>query len=178
MGPISNPATASEKNYSVAQAARRKDIERAFGALKIKFNILNRPSLTPDITIMNRILRVCTILHNMVRRQAGIHSLTHTLISRVQIVEEKRLARDGSETSVANAVELDAQEADQDMTMPSELSSAERQFKACARYLAFLNDAEGHRLLKNDVSTHLWKQMKLSVANAQLLNWSRLIANC
>ena len=111
----------------------------------------------------------------MVRRHAGTLSLTHTLISRVQIVEEKRLARDGSETSVANAVELDAQEADQDMTMPSELSSAERRFLASARYLAFLNDAEGHRLLQKDVSTHLWKQMKLSVATTKLLNWSRLI---
>jgi hypothetical protein len=66
MGPISKPVTVREKHYTVMQAARRKDIERAFGALKIKFNILNRPSLTPDVTLMNRILRVCTILHNMV----------------------------------------------------------------------------------------------------------------
>jgi hypothetical protein len=175
LGPISNPATASERNYSVAQAARRKDIERAFGALKIKFNILNRPSLTSDITIMNRILRVCTILHNMVRRQADIHLLMCIFICRVQIVDEKRLARDGSETSVADAVEFDAQEADQDMTMPSELCSVEKQFLASARYLAFLNDAESHSLLRKDVSMHLWKHMKLDVANAKLLNYRGLI---
>ena len=66
LGPIKVPSTQSEKNYSALQSARRKDIERAFGVLKIKFNILNRPSLTGDISIMNRILRVCTILHNMV----------------------------------------------------------------------------------------------------------------
>jgi hypothetical protein len=48
------------------QAARRKDIERAFGALQIKWHILNKPSLTPDISLMNRILRVCVIMHNMV----------------------------------------------------------------------------------------------------------------
>ena len=70
MGPISKPVSAREKHYTVMQAARRKDIERAFGALKIKFNILNVPSLTPDVTLMNRILRVCTILHNMVRFHA------------------------------------------------------------------------------------------------------------
>jgi hypothetical protein len=35
--------------------------------LKYKWHILNKPSLTPDITLMNRILRVCVILHNMVK---------------------------------------------------------------------------------------------------------------
>ena len=176
MGPISHPATACDKNYSAAQAARRKDIERAFGALKIKFNILNRPSLTSDLTIMNRILRVCTILHNMVRRRADIHSLIYIFICRVQIVDEKRLARDGSdEFSVAHAVELDAQEADQEMTMPSELCSVEGQFQASAQYLAFLNDEESHRLLQKDVSMHLWKHMKLNIAKAKLLNWRGLL---
>ncbi len=48
------------------QASRRKDIERAFGALQIKWHILNKPSLTPDISLMNRILSVCVIMHNMV----------------------------------------------------------------------------------------------------------------
>lgn len=66
LGPISNPKTSSERNYTAAQASRRKDIERAFGCLQQKFNILNRPSQTPDLTLMNRVLRVCAILHNMV----------------------------------------------------------------------------------------------------------------
>jgi hypothetical protein len=66
LGPISSPTTLSERNYTLLQSARRKDIERAFGVLKIKFNILNKPSLTGNISLMNRTLRVCTILHNMV----------------------------------------------------------------------------------------------------------------
>ena len=66
LGPISHPKTSCEKNYTAAQASRRKDIERAFGCLQQKFNILNRPSQTPDLTLMNRVLRVCAILHNMV----------------------------------------------------------------------------------------------------------------
>jgi hypothetical protein len=66
LGPISSPTTLSEKNYTLLQSARRKDIERAFGVLKIKFNILNKPSLAGNISLMNRTLRVCTILHNMV----------------------------------------------------------------------------------------------------------------
>ncbi len=79
LGPISVPSIEIEKNYTVQQSARRKDIERAFGVLKIKFNILNRPSLTGDLSLMNRILRVCVILHNMVtymkpfsRRELGL----------------------------------------------------------------------------------------------------------
>ena len=67
LGPVSHPTTLMEKNYTNAQAARRKDIERAFGALKLKWNILNRPSLTPNLHVMNKVLRVCVILHNMVR---------------------------------------------------------------------------------------------------------------
>jgi len=66
LGPISTPSSQCEKNYTDSQSARRKDVERAFGVLKIKFAILNKPSLTADITLMNKILRVCTILHNMV----------------------------------------------------------------------------------------------------------------
>lgn len=66
LGPISRPKTTSEKHYTNMQASRRKDIERAFGALQIKWHILNKPSLTPDITLMNRILSVCVIMHNMV----------------------------------------------------------------------------------------------------------------
>ena len=33
LGPISHPKTASEKHYTTIQESRRKDIERAFGAL-------------------------------------------------------------------------------------------------------------------------------------------------
>jgi hypothetical protein len=36
VGSYSHPATASEKNFSKCQESRRKDIERAFGALQIK----------------------------------------------------------------------------------------------------------------------------------------------
>jgi hypothetical protein len=66
LGPISQPKTASERHYTNMQASRRKDIERAFGALQLKWHIINKPSLTPDITLMNRILTVCVIMHNMV----------------------------------------------------------------------------------------------------------------
>jgi hypothetical protein len=58
--------TAMQKHYTAMQAGRRKDIERAFGCLQLKWNILNKPSLTAQLDLMNQILRVCVILHNMV----------------------------------------------------------------------------------------------------------------
>jgi hypothetical protein len=76
LGPISVPSIESEKNYTIQQSARRKDIERAFGVLKMKFNILNTPSLTGDLSLMNRILRVCVILHNMVTSMNCIIMIT------------------------------------------------------------------------------------------------------
>ncbi len=51
MGPTSKPVSAREKHYTVMQAARRKDIERAFGALKIKLNILNVPRMIQQMLL-------------------------------------------------------------------------------------------------------------------------------
>jgi hypothetical protein len=80
VGPCSNPVTVAESNFSRRQESQRKDIERAFGALQIKYkiilmlydvpaidrlrryNILNRPSLTPDAQLMRDILKTCVIL--------------------------------------------------------------------------------------------------------------------
>ena len=62
------------------------------------------------------------------------------------------------------------------MTMPSELSLFEGKIQSCDRYLAFLNDAESHRLLRKDVSIHLWKQMKLHNAMTKLDNFEGLLS--
>jgi hypothetical protein len=40
VGPSSHPDTLAEKNFSKCQESRRKDIERAFGALQIKYQIV------------------------------------------------------------------------------------------------------------------------------------------
>ena len=94
----------------------------------------------------------------------------------LQIVEEKRswcrgLNGDGS---VADAVELDAQEADQEMSQPSELQLRAAQFETCAGYLSYLNDTANHRALQFDLSMHLWKHVKLLNTLKKLQNYRSL----
>jgi hypothetical protein len=40
VGPCSNPVTVAESNFARRQESQRKDIERAFGALQIKYKII------------------------------------------------------------------------------------------------------------------------------------------
>lgn len=146
LGPIKHPKTLMEQHYTKVQEGRRKDIERAFGALKLKWNILNRPSLTPDLRLMNRVLRVCVILHNM-------------------IVEEKRLTSDGN---TADEVVKDAEEADQESVPPSELLKIQGVHVNCSQYLKHLADSESHCSLMKSIQTHLWSLKKLDMQSMRL----------
>ena len=138
---------------SAAQEGRRKDIERAFGALQLKFNILNRPSLTPDLCLMNKIVQVCTILHNMV-------------------VEEKR---EGVRGSTADAVMQDAEEVDQDSTCPSELDKIQASFTGYTSYLKHLNNIAAHTALKGHIKTHLWMKHKEDIASVRLQLYKNML---
>jgi hypothetical protein len=78
IGPTSHPSTSAAKHFTNRQESQRKDVERAFNCLQQKylffamfpfrlfthcrFNILNRPSLTPDLQTMSKILQTCVIL--------------------------------------------------------------------------------------------------------------------
>jgi hypothetical protein len=145
--PLSNPFTEADKNYTKRQEARRKDVERAFGCLVIKWNILKKPSLTPNLVLMSKILRVCCILHNM-----------H--------VEEK-LMMEGSAVSVAEAVFEESMASDQENVGESELIPVEPcTIESFVNYYRHLRNIDMHKSLRRDVSNHLWK-MKIIEANAR-----------
>ena len=144
--PLSNPLTEADKNYTKRQEARRKDVERAFGCLVIKWNILKKPSLTPNLVLMSKILRVCCILHNM-----------H--------VEEKMM--EGSEFSVADTVFEESMASDQENAGESELTLVEPCIiESFVNYFRHLKNIDLHNSLKRNVSNHLW-QMKNVEANAR-----------
>lgn len=172
LGPISHPKTASEKHYTTIQESRRKDIERAFGALQNKWHILNKPSLTPDVTLMNRILRVCVILHNMVQEPQCMQRFTSTdyyhVSQFVQVVEEKRQCHDC--TSIADAVEKDAQEVDRELMPAGELERLKLKhssFDDSSAYLRHLADAVSHKVLMVKTQAHLWMKKKNDEAQAR-----------
>ena len=72
-----NPVTDEEKYYKRRHEYVRKDIERAFGILVKKFEILDKGFRVFDLQEIKNILSVCIILHNMtveVRRSDFVHN--------------------------------------------------------------------------------------------------------
>jgi Plant transposon protein len=65
MSPYSIPRTAQEKAYNVAQEGERKEVERTFGVLQGKFNIIHESSRFWSRTLMQDIVQAVVILHNM-----------------------------------------------------------------------------------------------------------------
>ena len=63
--PISNPANAKERNMTAAQESRRKDVERLFGVLQVRFRILRQEFNEWRHENVTEILEACVILHDM-----------------------------------------------------------------------------------------------------------------
>lgn len=66
--PIHDPMDTGEQIYTKKQEARRKDIERCFGVLQSRFQILRRENMRWDKREIVRISETCVILHNILIR--------------------------------------------------------------------------------------------------------------
>ena len=64
--PMSEPTTDKEKKYTKLQESVRKDIERAFGILKIRFQCLEKPCKFWKIEQIENMVKTCIIFHNMI----------------------------------------------------------------------------------------------------------------
>ncbi len=53
----------------------RKDVECVFGILKKRFRILTRPFLEFEPAKIDRTVRTCAILHNMITKESGLSDL-------------------------------------------------------------------------------------------------------
>ena len=65
MRGIKSPVTEEEMKYTGWQEAARKDIERAFGVLKGKWQCLARPMTQINLQQIGKRVAACLILHNM-----------------------------------------------------------------------------------------------------------------
>ena len=75
----------------------RKDVERAFGRLLIKWHILNVAARTWFVENVQKIWRACFILHNMTIRDnddTGYDSDTERERAQEQKMEQERIKRD------------------------------------------------------------------------------------
>lgn len=66
--PIHQPITEEEGKYSAFQEAVRKDVERLFGVLQTRFEILRREIRKWELDSIIQITNVCVLLHNMIIR--------------------------------------------------------------------------------------------------------------
>ena len=60
-----NPSTEEQRHFEMKQESCRKDVERAFGVLQAKFQVVARPSRLWKDSVMAVIMHCCIILHNM-----------------------------------------------------------------------------------------------------------------
>jgi len=68
---IKEPLTAEEKAFTKWQEAVRKDIERAYGVLKGRFQFLERPILLMDLNDIASRVSTCLVLHTGCRQNHG-----------------------------------------------------------------------------------------------------------
>src|SRR4051794_9520565 len=64
--PMKAPQGKKNLDFHNAQAAARKDVERAFGILQAQFAIVRGPSRFWDQKILWYIMNPCVIMHNMI----------------------------------------------------------------------------------------------------------------
>ncbi|XP_059654201.1 uncharacterized protein LOC132300911 [Cornus florida] len=78
MQTIPHPTTVKEKLFANKQEAVRKDVERAFGVLQMRWAITHQLVLYWNTEDLNKIMRTCIILHNMIIEDEGEHILQWT----------------------------------------------------------------------------------------------------
>jgi hypothetical protein len=82
-----HPVDPKEKKFKKLQESARKDVERAFGVLKGKWKILERPLRFSVKETIGRVVETCCILHNMIIKDDGrAISPVHIMDDRVQPV--------------------------------------------------------------------------------------------
>ena len=59
------PLTDVEKRYTAWQESARKDIERAFGVLQARFQVMRRPLLGHSLKKLSTVVSACLIMHNI-----------------------------------------------------------------------------------------------------------------
>ncbi|KAI3509156.1 hypothetical protein L1887_24191 [Cichorium endivia] len=65
------PGDAKRIKFKAAQERARKDVERAFGVLKKRWQILENPARPRSVEKLSRIMYACIILHNMIIEDQG-----------------------------------------------------------------------------------------------------------
>ncbi|CAL9018056.1 unnamed protein product [Prunus brigantina] len=121
------PQGPKAKNFAAAQESARKDVERAFGVLQARFAIIRGPARFWDREMLQRIMKACIIMHNM-------------------IIEDERDDRLPRDYDVRNGESID-------LVISHERTI---EFQAFIRNHIRIRDKGTHNMLQADLVEHLW----------------------
>ncbi|KAJ0394786.1 hypothetical protein ATCC90586_007854 [Pythium insidiosum] len=66
MKTISHPSCQKTKLFAKKQESVRKDVERCFGVLQARFDIVNTPGRFWSVDVLRSIWKACVVMHNMI----------------------------------------------------------------------------------------------------------------
>ena len=129
---ISQPMTQKHKLFAKAQESARKDIERAFGVLQARFQIIDKPCKLWHTDAMKEVLVACIIMHNMiVENERDDYRLTN-----------QYLFEDASRHKIQLA---------QASVIPATLIQMRHRMQS-------VTDANHHNRLTRDLIEHIWNE--------------------
>nr|XP_043625867.1 protein ALP1-like [Erigeron canadensis] len=100
-----------EVKFKRVQEASRKDVERAFGVLKGKWKILERPIQIMDKEKIGKVVDTCCILHNMIIKDDGrTISSVHIMDPPVPAAYDPRVLRELQDENVHHRLRYDLME--------------------------------------------------------------------
>lgn len=146
---ISAPIGEAQEAFTAAQESLRKDIERAFGVLQARFAIVARPARTWKLEKLNKIMKCCVILHNMIvqdDRESG------RLWTTSPYAYSARTERETDHTFQFSRLEPE--------------SSGDRPRTFIERYQDVIN-AGDHYALKRDLIQHVYQRQQRDARCAQ-----------
>jgi Plant transposon protein len=134
---ISDSRTRKEKLFGKHQEGARKSAERVFGMLFKRFQILYRPSRLWSEKDMNKIVKACIIIYNM-------------------IVSHRRPGYTGTKH-----IRLPAEAIDTPSTMVflQSRQSCEAQVLYWRSHISLVEDADERKALKQSPVEHIWEQV-------------------
>nr|XP_043630363.1 protein ALP1-like [Erigeron canadensis] len=106
-----HPVDPKEVKFKRVQEAARKDVERAFGVLKGKWKILERPIRIMDKEKIGKVVDTCCILHNMIIKDDGrAISPVHIMDPPVPVAYDPTVLRELHDENVHHRLRYDLTE--------------------------------------------------------------------
>ena len=153
---IKEPSTEEQRYFSKRQECIRKDVERAFGFLQSKFQVLAQPSRLWRDTTMAVIMHCCIILHNMVVEQREDYDFSDAALGSPMIVSE----------SVENIRETEGEAPQESVDL--ETLPPGSVLNNTLGTMRDVMDAEEHHALRQDLISHIWCRRGSSSAETSI----------